>query len=266
MLDHERISALTKEAGSVAIATVVRAEGSTPREIGSKMVVMPHGKTEGTIGGGKLEDLVIKDAMALLDTGGCAYKEYGLRPEKEGGIGTECGGQVAVFIEVAGRPESLVILGGGHVGLALYQLAKVLDMQVTVVDDREEFASQQRFPQAKVVRADYDDPKLRKLVWPRTSVVILTHAHMHDAEALKNMLPTNAAYIGMIGSKRKVPKVKERLRGEGVAKKDLDRVYAPVGLDIGAQTPAEIAVSIMAEIVHVRKFGKPSTVGMGRKK
>jgi xanthine dehydrogenase accessory factor len=274
MLDFKRISQLQKESGIIAVATVVRVHGSAPRETGSKMAILPSGRTEGTVGGGKLEKLVIEDALSLMGVAkapaveggkGFAYREYRLTSEDEQGIGTECGGNVDVFIEVTGSPDHLVILGGGHIGLALYKMARVSDFRVTVVDDREEFSRQERFPEAQVVLSKYDDESIQELITPESFVVILTHGHMHDAAALRNVIGTGAQYIGMIGSRRKIGKVREQLVEENVSEEALDAVFTPVGLDIGAETPAEIAVAVLAEIINVKKKGTPSSIGMGRK-
>ena len=266
MVKPERIGQLRDEHGIVAVVTVVRASGSSPRDIGAKMAVSPDGGSEGTIGGGTLEKFAIRDALAQLKKGGHAYKQYKLRPEKERGIGVECGGDVDVFIEVIGQSDHIVILGAGHIGLALYRLATVLDFRVTIIDDRPEYAVAEKFKGADVRLMKYSDPSIPRILGPGSYVVVVTHAHMNDATALKSALKSKAKYIGMIGSRRKVAKLKEQLIAEGVDKSRLDKVFTPVGLDIGAETPAEIAVSILSEIIHVKRYGKPSKIGMGRKK
>jgi len=265
MIDYERISQLQKKTGTLAVATVVRTYGSTPLDIGSKMAIMPDGSIEGTIGGGPVEKAVIEEAVKLMEKGGFAYKEYRLLPEDEDGIGTQCGGNMDVFIEITGQPESILILGGGHIGLSLYKVCQVLGFYITVVDDREEFSKQDRFPGANVVRMNYDNPALKKLAGKTTSVVIVTHGHGGDAKCLKNMINSQAGYVGMIGSKRKVMKLKEMMIKDGITQEALEKVYTPIGLDIGAETPGEIAISIIAEILNVQKKGAPSQVGMGRK-
>jgi len=265
MLDLERIGQLKGEHGTLAILTVVRTSGSSPRDVGAKMVVLPDGSTEGTIGGGKLEKLAVQDALEMLKKGGCSYKQYRLRPEEEQGIGAECGGDVDVFIEVLGPADHLVILGAGHIGLALHRLAQVLDFKVTVIDDRPEYAVPQKFKGADVRLMRYDDPGISALLTPNSYVVVVTHAHMNDATALKTVLGSKVRYVGMIGSRRKVSKLKEQLEKDGVPKERLDEVFTPVGLDIGAETPAEIAVSIISEMIHIKRKGGPSAVGMGRR-
>jgi xanthine dehydrogenase accessory factor len=255
-MNYEEIAEILKSHPQAAVATVVRTAGSAPREPGAKMVVLPDGTTRGTVGGGALEKLVVQDALELLGTGGAALRTYGLRPSEQGGIGAECGGEAEVFIEVRGLADRLLILGGGHIGAALHRLGRELGWETCIVDNRPAFAEASRFPGAgTVLRAEYGDPALRNLVTSRTAAVVVTHAHEGDEEALGNLLHTDAFYIGMIGSRRKVGVIFKRLGEKGVEPGRLDAVRAPVGLDIGAQTPAEIALSILSEIVRDRAGG-----------
>ena len=265
MLDVQRISELKDKHGVIVIATIVKTSGSSPRNIGAKMIISPDGKHEGTIGGGQLERLVILDALAQLKIGGCSYKEYKLTPEDEKGIGTECGGDVHIFIEVIGQCDHLVIIGAGHIGHALYKLARTLNFSIAIIDDRPEYAVPETFPGADVRLSTYDNSIIPSLITKDSYVVIVTHQHMNDTIALKNVLNSKPKYIGMIGSRRKVEKLKGQLLNEGFSKDVLDEIYTPVGLDIGAETPAEIAVSILSEIIHIKRKGTPSQIGMGRK-
>lgn len=260
---YEELAGFLKEHRTLAVATVVGTEDSTPRETAAKMIVFPDGTSHGTIGGGGLERKVIEDAMDAIRSGGSFTRTYNLKGRDEGGFGPICGGTASVYVEVIRSPETILLCGGGHVAQAVAQVAAALDMNLVVVDEREEYASKVRFPGAmNVVRAAPADPKLRELVTPSTYIVILTHSHEHDRETLKNLIYTEAAYIGMIGSTKKVTSILEELSAEGVPEKDLGRVYSPVGLDIGAETPAEIAVSILSEIIHLRRKGSPSPVSM----
>lgn len=265
MMDLERISRLRKEYGNIAIATVVKTKGSTPRAAGATLIILPDGKTEGTIGGGKFEMLVTRDAVQLMKKGGCSYKRYRLLPKAVKGIGVECGGSADVFIEVTHDIEHLILFGAGHIGQALANMAVQLDFKVTVIDDRKEYAVSDRFKGAQVICTKYNDPAIPRLIGPQTYTVIATHAHMNDATVLHIILSTKARYIGMIGSKRKVLEVKNQLIKRGVSKKSLDSVYAPIGLDIGAESPAEIAISILSEIVNIRRKKRPSLLGLGRR-
>ncbi len=213
------------------------------------MAVFKDGSIEGTIGGGGLEKLVIKDALDVLKRERSILKEYPLN--KESGLQV-CGGAVSIFIEALGPAKKLIIAGGGHIGLSLSLIAKLLGLSVTVVDNRRDFADKKRFPHAdEIIYAPYARALKRQSIDRNTFVVIVTHAHAHDTECLRAALKTDAAYIGMIGSKTKIKLVFDRLRKEGVDKDKLRKVHTPVGLKIGAQTPEEIAVSIAAELVEV---------------
>ncbi len=248
-----------------ALATVVEVEGSTPRRVGAKILVLPDGSPLGSIGGGALELNVIREAEKALESGRSALFAYSLTPQDKGGIGTECGGEARIFIEVRGNRPRLVIVGGGHIGLALARAAQPLGFALTVVDPRETYASRDRFPPGTdTIQADPAAPETAEHIRPGADIVILTHSHELDRKTLKNLLGRDPGYIGMIGSRRKVKTVIERLEEEGIPKERLDRVSAPIGLDIGAETPEEIAVSILAEIIHVRRKGAPSPAGLKR--
>lgn len=247
----------------LAIATVVEVQGSTPREGGAKMMVMPDGSIHGTIGGGRLEKLVTEEALEAMKKGQGFYKEYDLVGEEEGGIGTECGGISKVLVEVISTPDRLLICGGGHVGLALAKMAAVLGMQVWVVDPREEFSDLERYPDGiSVVNASPASDEVAELVSSNTYVVILTHEHQLDKKALGRLVDREAAYIGMIGSKRKVRRIMKELEDEGTGKDKLSKVHAPIGLDIAAETPSEIAISILGEIVNTKRKGVASPISM----
>lgn len=256
---YEDLAGFLKAHQTLAVATVIGTEDSTPRETAAKMIVFPDGTIHGTIGGGGLEQKVIEDAVDAMKGGDSFTKTYNLRGRGEGGFGPICGGTASVYVEVIRSTETLLLCGGGHIAKAMAPIAAALDMNLIVVDEREEYASKERFPGAmNVVRTVPADPKLRELVTPSTYVVILTHSHEHDKETLKNLVSTEAAYIGMIGSTKKVTSILEALSAEGVSDEELNRVYSPIGLDIGAETPAEIAVSILSEIIHVRRKGSSS--------
>lgn len=248
---YRRIAELAEAGSEFAVATVVATGGSAPRESGAKMLVIPGGETIGSVGGGRLEKLVLEDAAAALADGASVLKHYTLEAEHEGGIGMVCGGDVDVFIEVHKAPRKLLVCGAGHVGRALALAAFQLGMPVTVVDSREEFADSAGFPPSvRVLNADPASEESASLVNENSSVVITTHTHESDLAALQNLLRRDSAYIGMIGSKRKVKTIFDKLREEGFGEDELARVHSPIGLDIGAETPQEIAVSILAEIIH----------------
>lgn len=263
---YEEMARLEREGEPFALATIVTVGGSSPRHLGARILVRPDGSTMDTIGGGGLEKRVIEDALKALSANRSSLEEYKLLPAEQGGIGAECGGDTRVFIEVHGDRPRLVLFGGGHVGLALARAANWLGFAVTVVDPREAFSRPERFPAGTAtIHADPSDPETAACVPENAIVVILTHDHALDKAVLGNVLPRKPAYLGMIGSRRKSAAILKDLQLEGTPKEDLERVFAPIGLDIGAETPEEIALSILAEIVHVRKKGEASTASLGRR-
>lgn len=255
-----------KDETPFALVTIISEEGSTPRMVGAKMLIMLGGEAFGTIGGGELEKRVMADASRALDEGVSCSKEYKLAPEGAGGIGMYCGGNVGVFIDVFKPSSRLLLVGGGHIALALHNMAPQLGFSVVVVDDRKEYASKERFPKASsVLQMEYDEPGLAELVGENTFVVIITHAHKGDKLALASLLKTKTAYLGMIGSRTKVAKIFSDLKEEGVEEEELAEVHSPIGLDIGAESPEEIALSIMSEIVAVRNKGQTPLNSMKNK-
>jgi xanthine dehydrogenase accessory factor len=253
---YEKVSELMQANSKLAIATVINTSGSTPREIGAKMLILPDGTTQGTVGGGKLEHKVTQDAVKAMQDGTSGLMEYDLKPEDSSGIGMECGGKVSIFIEVISKGQKLLILGGGHIGLELYRMAVLAGFSVVVVDERSEYMSSDRFPKAeRLLNCTVDDPKVSELVDNNTYIVIITHEHKQDKLAVKSLVELDYKYLGMIGSKRKVKITLEALENEGISKEKLKDIYTPIGLDIKARTPAEIAVSIMAEIIFIKNTG-----------
>lgn len=261
----ETLAELLRKHPCLVLATVVSKGGSAPREAGARMAVLPDGSSVGTVGGGILEKRVIEDALQVLGEGRPRLCRYDLIEEESGGVGAECGGRSEVFLEPVGSAPHLMVLGAGHVGLALARLGRESGFKVTVVDDRPTFADQARLEGVDVVRSSPADPALRDLVTDQTAIAVVTRGHLTDRESLRNLLGTRAFYIGMIGSKRKVAKEMAALESEGLDPARLGQVHAPIGLDIGAETPAEIAVSILAEIVAVRRTGSTPGASLVRK-
>lgn len=261
----ENLAGLLRKHPRLVLATVVSTGGSAPREAGARMAVLPDGSIVGTVGGGILEKKVIEDALVVLREGSPRLARYELT-EGGDGIGAECGGRSEVFLEPVGSAPHLLVLGAGHVGLALAALGRDAGFQVTVVDDRTEFADRASLAGVEVIRSAPDDTSLRDLVTQQTAITVVTRSHLLDRDSLRNLIGTDAFYIGMIGSRSKVQKEMTLLRGEGLDPEALSRVHAPIGLDIGAQTPAEIAVSILAEIIAVRRTGTVSDASLVRKK
>jgi len=260
---YSRLLELLGEHRRIALATVVKAEGSTPRDSGAKMVILPDGTTHGTVGGGALENRVVKEALQALDDGSGFLRQYDLSAKKGGGIGAICGGRATVLVEILSAGERLLICGGGHIGLELARMGAAMGFRVTVADPRKDFSAPGRFPGGvDVLRARPSGSRVLGLVDADTYIVILTHSHSLDKEALRALAPRGARYVGMIGSRAKVARILAELRKEGMDGRVLSRVHAPIGLDIGAETPAEIAVAILAEMVNIRRRGETSPISM----
>jgi xanthine dehydrogenase accessory factor len=240
--------------GRAALATIVRATGSTPQRVGAKMLVLEDGTQVGTIGGGCYESDAFLRARRAIDTGRAELVRYELNDDVAEENGLICGGQMDVFVEPVVPSPELFVIGAGHVGAQLAKLAASTGFRTHVVDDREKFASPDRFPQAASVTVDAIPDWLGSAALPRGAyVVVVTRGHRHDLDALRHLVTRDLAYLGLIGSRAKVARIYEVLAEEGVSAERLRRVHAPIGLDIGAVTPEEIAVSIMAELIAVRR-------------
>ncbi len=254
---YEEIVRIKAEGKRGVLATVVRTQGSTPREVGAKMLVHEDGSISGTIGGGRLEAAVIKEALETLATGEPRAVHHDLTGPEASEVGMICGGTLEVYLEPILSGPKVFLFGGGHVSLPVARLSKMAGFRVAVIDDRPEFANRERFPEAEEVIAGEFSSALKKLKTPRESyVVILTRGHAYDQEVLEWALGTEARYIGMIGSRKKVQTVFSNLKEKGVSAEKLSSVHAPIGLDIGGKTPEEIAVSIVAEMIQERRKGK----------
>ena len=246
---------------TIALVTIVGTKGSTPREVGAKMVVGKDGLISGTIGGGITEAKVIEETKQALREGKGKLLTYHLTKEAAAlDEGATCGGDMKVFIDVLQPKEEILIFGAGHISVYVSKLAKMVGFKVTIIDDRKEFANQDRFPEADEIIAEDTEKALRNLnIAPSTYIIIVTRGHFKDEEVLGSVIRSNAAYIGMIGSRKKNATVFQHLKEQGVSAQELKKVHAPIGIDIGAQTPEEIAVSIIAEIIQVRS-GKKGVV------
>ncbi len=251
---YQEIVRIRAEGEEAALVTIVSATGSTPREEGAKMLVRADGSSLGTIGGGSLEAQVIKEAIKVIGQGKPKRLHASLTAKEVEAEGMLCGGELEVFIEPILTPPTLYIFGGGHISLPLARMGKLLGFKIAVIDDRAEFANADRFPEADTILAEDFSKSFSKLKIDKSSyIVIVTRNHQFDDIVLEWAVGTKAKYIGMIGSKTKTKAVFSHLVAKGIAKEQLDRVHAPIGLEINAQTPEEIAVSILAEIVKVRR-------------
>jgi xanthine dehydrogenase accessory factor len=251
---YEEVARRLRQGRRLAIATVVARQGSAPRSSGARMIVEQDGAIAWSVGGGAFEALVIADAREAIRTGRGFEKEYRFREAGEGATGMVCGGTVRVFVEVAVPPEPLFVFGAGHVGRALARAAAPLGFRVTVVDDRErELTAADLPPETERILAGPEFSSGLPAIPPGAYVAIVTRCHRTDLEAVRHAVGRGAAYVGLIGSRRKVATVVARATEAGTPTEDLAPLRAPIGLPIGAETPEEIAVSIAAEIVAVRR-------------
>jgi len=258
---------------SAAFVTVISADGSTPREAGAKMLVFENGSIAGTVGGGALEALVIKQAAACVKKGLGGKFVFDLKPKsgaRAGAVskasgrqttntGMICMGRVEIFIDVYKNPLKILVLGAGHVGMKIAEAADLAGYPCVVADDRPEFANTERFPNASAIILERPhEAVLRAGVDENTYVVIVTRGHALDRECLEEVMRTKACYIGMIGSADKVREIFRLAGKQKLYPLEDKRVYSPLGLNLGGKTPGEIAVSVLAEIIklHYKRDGK----------
>jgi xanthine dehydrogenase accessory factor len=258
MNDHllEELLAAKQTRTLCALATVAKTTGSVPRQTGSKMLVYSDGRISGTIGGGKFEALVAEDCRKSIAKKEPVLKTYPLREDKPDSFGAICGGEVTVMIEPQNLSTAIFLVGGGHCSLAVAKLALDCGMHVTVVEDRADLF--ETFP-ALTNRVTQDAAKfISKRKWKKNeALVLISRNYELDRDALAAAMKIKVpGYIGMIGSRRKVLRVFDELKKKGVSAKRFKEIYSPIGLDIGADSPAEIAVSVIAEILKVQRKRK----------
>lgn len=255
----ERITRATLAAveGGEPVATIslIAADhGEAPLVVGAKMAVVANGDRIGSLGGGPLEEAAVALAFRALERLLPAESHWLTQegaPARRGEAGA-----AQVLIETFAPPETLLVVGGGHIGLSLATIGEHVGFSVTVLDDRPDYANRDRFPMAdRVVCGDFVEELRRMAVTPNTFVVVVTRGHKQDEISLREVVGRGARYVGMIGSRRRVGAVLRHLLDDGVPAGELERVYTPIGLDLGAETPEEIAVSIMAQIIQVRREG-----------
>lgn len=241
------------------LATVAATIGSVPRHPGAKMIVYEDGSISGTVGGGKFESLVIAEALDCLAKKETRLKSWPLREDQPDSFGAICGGEVTVLIEPQTPAHRLLIVGGGHCARAIAKLAAECDFFVTALEDREDIIEKCESAHRRLTDAPPSYIALQE--WDKSDAIVIVSRHYDiDREALAAALKKGGAgYIGMIGSRRKVLQVYDQLKAQGFTADQLSGVYAPIGLDIGSDSPAEIAVSIVAEILMVLrgKSGQP---------
>jgi xanthine dehydrogenase accessory factor len=251
---YEEIVALRQQGRRGAIATIVNVRGSIPSFETAKMLIRDDGSIAGTVGGGCVEADVWQAAREVMESEKPRTLTFNLNQNPKYDTGLVCGGTLDIFIEPVLPPAIVHIFGAGHVSQSLYKAAHSAGFEVAVVDDRESYANRERFPRAKDVIAEDFDRAMARLTPTETSyIVIVTRGHRDDMRVLRWAVQTRARYVGMIGSKRKTITIFRELVNEGIPEKLFERVHAPVGLDIGAITPEEIAVAITAELIAARR-------------
>ncbi len=250
----EEIARLRRAGRKSALATIIKVNGSIPSHPGARMLVRDDGSIAGTIGGGCVEAEVWQAAREVMETGKACIRSFSLAEDAAHDNGLICGGQLEIYIEPVEPLPRVCIFGAGHISRALSKLCSMLGFSVTVVDDRESYASRERFPEADaVIAGNYEEIFPALDILPDSYLIIVTRGHRDDMRVLRWAVTTGAGYIAMIGSRRKVISVVKGLQKEGLAPELFQRVHAPMGLDIGAVTPEEIAVSVAAEMIAVRR-------------
>lgn len=248
----QAIAELEKNHNAGVLCTIIRSQGSTPRHAGSKMLVYADGTTMGSVGGGELENRTISAALESLTNGEPGWLEYNLSEPEQGDPGV-CGGQVEIYMEPIIPKPTLVVVGAGHVGQAVAHLAKWLGFRLVVSDDRPEFCTPENVPEAEqFLPIPFEQLTDQLEITPWTYLVLTTRSVDVDVPGLPSVLDSPAAYIGVIGSRRRWNTTRQQLEAAGVSPELIKRVRSPMGIEIHAETPEEIAVSIMAEIIQIR--------------
>jgi len=260
---YEEIVKLRRDGRRGALATIVNVRGSIPSFETAKMLVRDDGSIAGTIGGGCVEAEVWQAAREVMESEKPRTLTFNLNNNPTYNSGLVCGGTLEVFVEPVLPVSNLYLFGAGHVALNLYKVARLAGFDVTVIDDRESYANRERFPEARDIYAEDFDKTFGQLAPPENSfIVIVTRGHRDDMRVLRWAVEQPARYLGMIGSRRKVLAVYQELEKEGIPREKFERVHAPIGLDIGAITPEEIAVAITAEMIAVRRHAEPGLRSM----
>lgn len=254
LLDH--LTQAVNSGKPVALCTVVNTLGSVPRHAGTKMLVFSDGQFEGTVGGGETEKRVLNEALASLSDGKTRFLSFDLIDLEKGDPGI-CGGTVTIFVEPFLRTPTVIVVGAGHVGRSVVHLASWMGYRVILSDDREDLCTPESVPGAdEYLAIPISDLSEKVEIGPQTYLVLVTRGVDVDFKGLPALLETDAAFIGLIGSKRRWAHCQEKLLEAGIPQEKIDRIKSPVGLDIHAETPDEIAISIMAEITAIRNEGK----------
>ncbi len=250
----EELVRVRRAGQKAALATIVNVTGSIPSFETAKLLVREDGTLVGTVGGGCVEAEVWAACKEVMTTEKPRRMTFNLGGDAIENNGLICGGQLEVFVEPVLPVQSAVIFGAGHVSLSISKVAALAGFRTVVIDNREQFASRERFPEADEIHAlEYEDAFSKVAVNDSSYLIIVTRGHKDDMRVLRWAVGTPARYIGMIGSKRKAIEVFKALEAEGISRERLERVHTPMGLEIGALMPEEIAVSVVAEMIAVRR-------------
>ena len=250
----QEIVRLRGEGRKAALATVVKWLGSTPRRDHAKMLVFEDGSTMGSIGGGSTEAEVVEEARRVLETEKASLTKFKLTQEEAARDGLICGGTVEVFVEPILSDPKLFLMGGGHLAQAIAEAAQLVGFKIRVVDDRASFANRERFPGVEeTIVAPFEESLEAIDVTDNSFILIVTRGHGYDQVVLEKAVQTPARYVGLVGSRRKIRIILKNLLDKGIPAEAFARLYAPIGLEIGSETPQEIAVSVVAELIALRK-------------
>lgn len=234
------------------LATIVASQGSTPRRAGAKMLIKEDGTFVGTIGGGGTEHKIRQKVAEVMKSGQPQTVRFDLSGQDEA-LAMICGGQMDVFLEPILSSETIYLFGAGHTSQSTAKIANMLGFRVIVIDPRPEYNNSERFPDAELYAEEFESAFSKLNIDENSYIVIYTIGHVVDEQCLQFAIDTKAKYIGMIGSRKKAKEVKERLGERGIPQQQIDKVYSPIGLAIGAETPEEIAISILSEIIKVKR-------------
>jgi len=251
---YDELIRLRKLGQKCAIATIVQVRGSIPSFESAKLLVREDGSMVGTIGGGCVEAEVWNAAREVMETEKSKHMSFNLGQDAAYDNGLICGGQLDVFVEPVIPPPHAIIFGAGHISKSLSRVASLAGFSTTIVDNRETFANRERFPEAgEIFAAEYEEVFPKLTINESTYLIIVTRGHRDDMRVLRWAVNTPARYIAMIGSKRKTISVVHELEKEGIPREAFEKVFAPMGLEIGAEMPEEIAISVVAEMIAVRR-------------
>jgi len=254
-----RLNMLLSEGKPVVLCTLTRKEGSGPRDEGAKMLVEPDGAVYGTIGGGSMERQLIDEALKAISEGKPRKMNFAMGVEPKKGdivVDSKCGGEVTIFLDVIKPNPRVIMIGSGHIAKPTAELAALTGFEVILIDDAKS-ATKERFPNVEIHTGNFKEALKEVKAYSSDYLVIVHGETDYELQTLRRFLPDKLAYMGLLGSKNKARKHMEQLVSEGYVNADFVRLSGPIGIDIGAETPEEIAVSIVAELIEARRTGWP---------